>query len=181
MQRMTSDLLPNGREVFRGARFQVRAVDLPARDGRTLRREVIVHPGAVVILPLLDDATAVLIRNERFAVGQTLWELPAGTLEINEDPGACAARELIEETGYRAASLRPLTSFFASPGIITERMHAFLAADLTPVGQDLDENERITVHALPLRETMEMVRRGEISDGKTIATLLFYWTFSAQR
>jgi ADP-ribose pyrophosphatase len=172
--------LQNSKEVFKGARFAVRAVELPGHGGGIVRREVIVHPGAVVILPLLDERTAVLIRNERFAVGQTLWELPAGTLEKNEEPRACAARELIEETGYEAARLRPLTAFFASPGIITERMHAFVADGLALVGQDLDENERITVHALPLEETMDMVRRGEIVDGKTIATLLFYWTFRGQ-
>jgi ADP-ribose pyrophosphatase len=166
--------------VFHGVRFDVHAVELPGRDGRKHRREAVVHPGAVVILPLLDPQTVILIRNERFAVGQTLWELPAGTLEAApETPLTCAHRELIEETGYQAANLTKLTAFYASPGILTELMHAFVATDLTPVGQDLDESEQISVHPKPWSEVLELVRTGEIRDAKTIATLLYYRTFAA--
>jgi ADP-ribose pyrophosphatase len=164
--------------VFHGVRFDVHAVDLPGRDGQKHRREVIVHPGAVVILPLLDPETVVLIRNERFAVGQTLWELPAGTLEAApETPLSCAYREIIEETGYQAGTMKKLTEFYSSPGILTEVMHAYVAADLKMVGQDLDESERITAHPKPINQVLEMVRSGEIRDGKTIATLLYYRSF----
>jgi ADP-ribose pyrophosphatase len=166
--------------VFHGVRFDVHAVELPGRDGQKHRREVVVHPGAVVLLPLLDLGTVILIRNQRFAVGQTLWELPAGTLEpAPETPLSCAKRELIEETGYQAGSVTKLTEFYASPGILTEVMHAFLATDLKPVGQKLEESEQITVHPKPWAEVWEMVRTGEIRDGKTIATLLYYRAFAA--
>jgi ADP-ribose pyrophosphatase len=179
-RRMIPEALRNTPCVFHGVRFDVHALELPGRDGQKVRREVVVHPGAVVILPLLDPETVVLIRNRRFAVDQTLWELPAGTLEAPpETPLSCARRELIEETGYEAAIITELTAFYASPGILTEVMHAFVATDLKPVGQDLDESEQITAHPKPWAEVLAMVRSGEIRDGKTIATLLYYRTFAA--
>ena len=176
---MLPDSLQHAQRVFEGARFDVYRVDLPGRNGSTVRRDACVTSDAVVILPLLDDQTVVLIRNERFAVGRTLWELPAGTIETGEPPEVCAARELIEETGYRTAHVDPLTTFYPSPGICTEKMHAFVARDLTHVGQRLDENERITVEVTPLDRTMDMVRDHTIGDGKTIAALLYYSRFGA--
>ncbi len=171
--------------VFEGVRFDVYRVDLAGRGGRTVRRETCVTRDAVVILPMLDEQTVVLIRNERFAVDQNLWELPAGTIEpgtggAGEKPLACAVRELTEETGYRAARIEPLAAFYPSPGICTELMHAFVAHDLTHVGQQLDENERITVEVTPLAQSIQMVRDNTIRDGKTIATLLYYHTFTAK-
>lgn len=162
--------------VFEGVRFDVHTVELPGHSGRTVRRDVVVAPNAAVILPLLDEQTVVLIRNERFAVGQSLWELPAGTIEHGEDPGHCAQRELLEEAGYRAGRMTKLIEFYPSPGICTERMHAFLAQDLTHIGQSLDENERITVEAVALERSMQMVWDNTIRDGKTIAALLYYHT-----
>jgi ADP-ribose pyrophosphatase len=174
---MLPDSLKNAPCVLHGARFDVHAIEVMGKDGLPKRREVIVHPGAVAILPMLDADTVVLIRSYRPTVGEELWELPAGTLEPPESPAACARRELVEETGYRAGKLTPLTEFYASPGILTEKMHAFLATQLTQVGQDLDDGERITPHALPLVEAIEMIRRREIHDAKSIAVLLFYRTF----
>ena len=132
---------------------------------------------AVVILPMLDDQTVVLIRNERFAVGQTLWELPAGTIEKGEDPLVCAGRELREETGYEAAKIDRLIEFYPSPGFCTELLTTFLARDLVFKGQELDETERITTEAIPLKESIQMVRDNRIRDAKTAATLLYYQTF----
>jgi ADP-ribose pyrophosphatase len=164
--------LQTAKIVFKGKRFDV------ARTKGKHPREIVVHPGAVVILPLLDDKTVALIRNERVAVGQTLWELPAGTLEPGEPPLKCAKRELIEETGYKAARVRRLTTFFTSPGICTEVMHAFVARGLTEVGQDLDDGEAITVEAVELARAYEMIESGTLRDGKSIATLLFHRAFS---
>ncbi len=138
---MIPDFLTGSKRVFHGKRFDVRTLQLPGAEGRTVSKEIVVHPGAVVILPLLDEKTVVMIRNERVAVGQTLLELPAGTLESGEDPQACAFREVIEETGYRAAKMDRLLDFFTSPGICTERMFGFVARGLEQVGQDLDETE----------------------------------------
>ncbi len=176
---MLPDSLRQAQRVFEGARFDVCRVDLPGHNGRTVHRDACVTSDAVVILPLLDDETVVLIRNERFAVGRTLWELPAGTIEPGEPPEDCAARELIEETGYRAARVDPLTTFYPSPGLCTEKMYAFVGRDLAHVGQHLDENERITVEVIPLDKTMDMVRDHTIGDGKTIAALLYYGRFGA--
>src|SRR5438105_3671707 len=97
---------------------------------RKHRREVVVHPGAVVVLPLTDDGQVLLIRTRRYAVGQNLIELPAGTLEKGEDPINCAGRELLEETGYLAGRLKSIGAFFTSPGILSERMYAYAAYDL---------------------------------------------------
>ncbi|MEM8739758.1 MAG: NUDIX hydrolase [Planctomycetota bacterium] len=131
-------------------------------------------PGAEGGLP---GVGVVLIRNERFAVRETLWELPAGTVEAGESPDDCAPRELTEETGYRAARVEKLTAFFPTPGFCTELLHAYRAEGLTQVGQALDETERITAHVVPWGEALAMVRDGTIRDAKTVATLLFHETF----
>ena len=178
---MLPETLADARRVFHGTRFDVHAVDVTKPDGSRWRREMVVHPGAVVVLPLLDERPGrekvAMIRNKRFAVDQRLWELPAGTLEVGENPDQCGARELIEETGYKAAKFTKLTDFYTTPGICTERMWAYLAENLTHVGQELDESERITVEVVGLDRTMQMVKSGQIRDGKTIATLLYYQMF----
>jgi ADP-ribose pyrophosphatase len=170
-------LLADARVAYRGPRFEVRTVALPGADGRTVQRDAVVSADAAVVLPLLDADTVVLIRNERFVVGQTLWELPAGTVEPGEDPQVCAARELAEEAGYEADQLTVLTHFYPSPGMCTECMYAFAAQGLRHVGQHLDDNERIEAHEVSLDEAAAMIRRGEIRDGKTIAVLGYYWVF----
>lgn len=161
-------------KVFSGTRFNVHQVLLPGKNDKTVKREVVVHPGAVLILPLLDKEHIIMIRNYRFAVGQELWELPAGTLEKGEKPIEAAKRELIEETGYRAGKIEPLASFLTSPGFCNELMHTFVARDLTEVGQSLDENEQITVEIVSWQKALEMVQKGLIIDGKTITALLLF-------
>lgn len=162
--------------VFKGTRFSVFSLDIPNKEGRT-KKDVVIHPGAVVILPKLDDNTVVMIKNNRFAVGQELWELPAGTLEPSEFPQDTAARELIEETGYRADSIQLLTQFYTTPGFCNEMMYAFLAEGLHEVGQQLEDTECITVHLKKWDELLSMIQEGKIVDGKTITTLLYYHTF----
>jgi ADP-ribose pyrophosphatase len=159
--------------VLVGARFNVERRWLARRDGGSEARELVVHPGAVVILPLLDDGRIVMIRNQRFTVERTLWELPAGTRDPNEPVRECAARELEEETGYRAANLVPLLSFYTAPGVSNERMHAFVATGLTAVAQRLDATEQIEVFPLAPAEITRMLRAGEIEDAKSIAVLLY--------
>lgn len=179
---MVPDSLQNIQPKLVASRFDVRETAFTASDGSSHRREFVVHPGAVTVLPVLGDPkagdpTIVMIRNERFAVGESLWELPAGTLDVQgEPPLETARRELIEEAGYEAASVRPLMMFYTCPGICTEDMHAFLAEDLTEVGQQTEAGEFITVQPMPLSSVIEMIRSGELRDGKTIATLLFYKT-----
>ncbi len=113
-------------------RFRVVRQRSLGSDGRDHMKDTVQHPGSVTILPLVDDHRVCLIRNFRVAVGKTLIELPAGTREPDEDPAVTAGRELIEETGYRARVIEKLREFVMSPGILNERMHLFLARDLTP-------------------------------------------------
>lgn len=150
-------------------RVERRWLELPGRGA--VARELVVHPGAVLILPLLDADTVVMIRNQRFAVGEELLELPAGTLEPGEEPAACALRELEEETGYVAAHLEPLCEFYTSPGFTDEIMHAFVATGLTATRQRLDATEQIRVQTMPLADALDATADGRIKDGKTIAAL----------
>lgn len=166
--------------LYDGRRIRLEVHHL-LKDGHRLAKEVCVHPGAVVILPLLDPQTVVLIRNRRYAVGQTLVELPAGTLEKGEDAINCAGRELLEETGYLAKRIKPMRSFYSSPGILTEKMHVFLAYDLQKQTQDLEDDEDIQVLTATLGEAIEMIHQGEIEDAKTIAALLMYERFFANQ
>lgn len=143
-------------------------------DGTVKQRESIQHPGAVLILPWFSDGRVALIRNYRVAVGETVWELPAGTLEPPEEPAATAARELQEETGYRAARLEPLGRLLMSPGILNERMHLFAATELTPGPTALEQGEEIETHLFAWEAALEMIDGGEICDAKSVAALLLW-------
>jgi ADP-ribose pyrophosphatase len=160
--------------LLTAAKFQVARLRFEGPDGQEIVRDVVEHPGAAVILPLLDDGRVVMIRNRRRTVGKVLWELPAGTLEEGEAPEVCAAREVEEETGYRAGAIHPLIDFYSSPGVLNERMYGFLAIDLERTAQALDENEEIEVFPIPQWQVRDMIKDGHIEDAKTIA-LLLYW------
>jgi len=161
--------------IFDGKKLRLELHHLEDPDtGRRYTREVVVHPGAVVVLGLLANEQIVLIRNRRYAVGETLLELPAGTLEKNEDPMNCAGRELLEETGYLAGRLKPIGTYFTSPGILSEKMYAYAAYDLQERKTALEEGEEIEVEPTAYDEALRMIGDGRIQDAKTIATLLMY-------
>jgi ADP-ribose pyrophosphatase len=151
----------------------VRHVGL-GRDGQPHVKDVVIHPGAVTILPMVDAKHVCLIRNERVAVGKTLVELPAGTLEPDEDPAVTAHRELIEETGYRAERMEKLCEFFMSPGILSERMYLYVATGLRPGASALEPGETIEPLVVPWDEAMQMTKSGAIEDAKTLVGLLWY-------
>ncbi len=168
--------MKDSRLIFEGRKFQVRGVPIKLADNSVVERAIIVHPGAVVILAVTADKHIVFIRNKRFTVNERVLELPAGTLESNEAPERCALRELHEETGQRATSMKPLGWFYSAPGFCTEKLYAYLATDLTQCEQRLEPDEDIEVVLVPETEAHEMVGRGEIHDAKTLATLSLYFS-----
>jgi ADP-ribose pyrophosphatase len=164
---------PKTRTIHRGRKFDLELVATPGPGGEPIEREVVRHPGAVCILPLLDSPRrVVMVRNQRIAVGSRILELPAGTLEPMEKPEECAPRELEEETGYAAAHLAFLGKFYTSPGMSDEMMWAFVATGLRHVGQRLEAGEDMSVETVEPDRALAMIDSGEIVDGKTVATLL---------
>ena len=153
-------------------------------DGSVGELEIIRHPGAAAVVPVLSADTAadpdiLLIRQFRHAAGGPIWEIPAGRLEPGERPEACAARELEEETGMHAGRLERLTTMFTTPWFTDERIHLFAAHDLEPGPHRRESDEFLETHIVALSRCLQMVRSGEISDGKTAVALLFYSKFGS--
>lgn len=139
-----------------------------------LVRDIVRHPGAVAVVPVLPDGSIVLIRNHRVAVDEWLWELCAGKLEPGEPPADAARRELEEETGFACASIEKLGEFYTSPGFADELMRVFEASGLQPIPRRLEVGERIEVEAKSVDEVLAMIERGEIKDGKSIAGIMLW-------
>jgi ADP-ribose pyrophosphatase len=165
---------PEGRLLLKGSRFDVVEVSQRTAGGKLVTRQVVRHPGAVVVIPLLEGNRVCLIRNERVALGKKLIELPAGTLDPPEPPAEAAARELQEETGYTATKWRELPAFYTSPGILSEKMFVFAAEGLTEGKPAREEGENIENYVVPWSEAMAMADRGDIEDGKTLCALLMW-------
>lgn len=161
-------------ELLATRKFRVVRRFVTGRDGKPHPKEIVEHPGAVTILPIFRDGRVCLIRNQRTAAGKTLVELPAGTLEPNEDPAVTAVRELAEETGYRTDSVEKLCEFFMSPGILTERMYLYVARDPQPGETALEPGENIETLVVSWDDAMKMVGDGTIEDAKTLVGLLYY-------
>lgn len=160
--------------VYRGRKIQV-AVDLSVGpNGETIRRDIIMHPGAVVILPVIDRDHICLLKNYRFVVNETLWEVPAGTLEPGEPIEEAARRELIEETGYRAESWRYLGFLYASPGVFDEKLHIYVAEQLTAGEAQPEADEQLEPVTVPWKEALQMALDGTIKDAKTITSILLW-------
>lgn len=158
--------------LFTGSRFRIVALTEPCGDGTTRRREVIEHPGSVVVVPFVSPAEVCLVEVVRVAVGRTLLELPAGTLDREESLAAAARRELAEETGYRAGRITAAGEWWMSPGILRERMHLFVATDLVAGPQALEPGERIRPRVVAWDEAVAMCLDGRIDDAKTVAGIL---------
>lgn len=164
-------------KLFRGVIFDVERFDAELPDGRRVKREVVRHPGAAVVLPILPDGRILLVRVLREIFDRYLIEAPAGKLDPDEDPRDAALRELEEETGYRAGKLEKLIDYYATPGFCDERMHLYLATDLEETAQKLDDTEFIELYPVTLDEALALIRSGEIEDGKTIVALLYFKAF----
>lgn len=144
-------------------------VDLP--NGRRVEFDLVRHPGAAAVVPFLDDGRVLLIRQFRFATGGEIMEIPAGKLDPGEAPAVCAARELEEETGYRAGRLERLGSIWTTPGFCDEIIHLYAAFDLEPAEQRLEPDEIIELVPTPLDEALDALS-GPVVDGKTATALL---------
>jgi len=165
--------------IYQGRVFGVRRDEVLEPGGLRTTREVIAHPGSVVVLPVLPDRRIILIRQYRHATRQFLWELVAGRIDDGENPRQAASRELIEETGYRAKRFRVFLEVFPTPGFLEERMYILLAEGIRLGEAEPEEDERITSRAFTRRELESMIRRGKLRDAKSVAGLLYYFRFLA--
>jgi ADP-ribose pyrophosphatase len=163
--------------IYEGPVFGLRRDEVIEPDGLRARREVITHPGSVVVLPVLPDRKIVMVRQYRHATRQYLWELVAGRKEPEETPRQGAARELLEETGYRAKRFKVFLDVFPTPGFLEERMYMVLAEGLTPGVAQPEEDEKIEVRAYSVNELKQMMKTGRLKDAKSIAGILYFLTF----
>jgi ADP-ribose pyrophosphatase len=159
------------RTLFKGraVSFRVDTIRLP--DGGKATREFLDHPGAVAVLPFLDERTIVLVRQYRYPVGRVTWEIPAGKLDPGEKPRPCILRELREETGYRAGRLRPFLNFWPSPAFANELIRIYVADRLADGRMDLDHDEFLEPRAFPYEQALQWALTGRIRDSKTLVAL----------
>ncbi len=160
------------REIYRGrvVKLYIESFDLP--DGRPASIELVRHPGAAAVVPLTRDDCVLLIHQFRHAAGGFIYEVPAGKLDAGEPPDVCARRELAEEAGVDAGTLQALGSILTTPGFTDEVIHLYLATDLTPAHQKLDDDEVLTVERVPFREALDMCVRGALRDAKSMCALM---------
>lgn len=160
--------------IHTGRKIKVAIDTSTGPNGETIRRDMILHPGAVVILPVIDRDHICLLRNYRFVIGETLWEVPAGTLEPSEPIEKAAERELLEETGYQAKRWRYLGFFYASPGVMDEKLHLFVAEELTPGPAQPEADEQLEPTTVKFDEALRMAMDGRIQDAKTVTAILLW-------
>jgi len=182
MAKKQSARVLSSKTVYRGPVFTVTTDRVLEPGGVKARRDVVHHPGSVVILPVDDtgrEPRVLLIRQFRHAAGKPLWELPAGRIDAGEAARAAAARELIEETGFRATRWKRVLFFYASPGFLDETMAVWMATGLRPGAAAPEDDENIRQRFFPLSVAARMARSGRLQDGKTIAAVL--WLASSPR
>ena len=167
--------------IYKGPVFGVRRDEVLEPGGVRAIREVITHPGSVVVLPVLPDGRILLIRQYRHATRQYLWELVAGRIDHGDNVRHAAARELMEETGYRAKRYRVFLDMFPTPGFLEERMYVLLAEKLTAGKAQPEEDERITAKAFGAAALERMIEKNVLRDAKSIAGLLYYFRFLVGR
>ncbi|MDQ3320876.1 MAG: NUDIX hydrolase [Acidobacteriota bacterium] len=153
--------------IYEGRIFDLQIAEI--REGASeYKREIVIHHGSAVIVPVFADNTIALVRQYRHAAQKYLLEIPAGTLDKDESPEAGARREVEEEIGVVAGKIEKLTEFYVSPGFLTEKMHVFLATDLSESKQNLDDDEFLSIEKFTFSEAFEMIKNGGIEDAKTI-------------
>jgi ADP-ribose pyrophosphatase len=167
----------SSKTIYEGKIFGIRRDEVIEPGGVRATREVITHPGSVVVLPVLPDGRILMIRQYRHATRQYLWELVAGRIDRGESPRKAAARELIEETGYRARKFRIFLDVFPTPGFLEERMFILLAEGLTAGVAEPEDDERIISRAYGRKQLEEMIEQGKLRDAKSVAGILYYFQF----
>lgn len=163
---------PGRRLIYRGRKIDLALQTVRRPDGVEIEREIILHRGAVALLAMVDRDHICLVKNERYAVGATLLEVPAGTIDEGESPEQTASRELREETGYTAGSIEEVGRWWVSPGVFNERMFLFRCQNLTPGPTDHQPDERLEPIVVPWEEAVRMVRDGRIEDAKSMLAIL---------
>ena len=163
--------------LHHGKVFDLRRDEVVEPGGLRTTREIVVHPGSVVVLPVLPDGRIVLVRQYRHAAGQFLWELVAGRKEPGESPVQGARRELLEETGYRARRYRVFLDVYPAPGFLSERMFILLAEGLTAGAAQPENDEKIASRAFSVAELQKMIRSRRLRDAKSVAGILYYLRF----
>jgi ADP-ribose diphosphatase len=163
--------------LYQGKVFRLQRDTVIEPGGVQVERDIIEHPGSVVVLPVFEDGRVLLIRQYRHSVGEFLWELVAGRKEPNEKPPAAARRELIEETGYRAKRFIKLMRVVPTPGFVNEWMWIFAAEGLTKGAAQPEEDEKITPRIFTLKQAEKMIERGTLRDAKSICGILYYARF----
>lgn len=158
--------------LMKGRAFTIRRDTLKTPDGRETKFEIVEHGGSVVIVPVDADGSLLFVRQYRHAAEMDLLELPAGTRDGDEPFEDCAAREIREETGMEAGTLKHVGSFYLAPGYSTEYMGVFLATDLKHNPLEADDDEFLSVEKIPVKEALKMAERGEMPDAKSLAALL---------
>lgn len=167
--------------IYTGRVFGIRRDEVIEPTGVRTTREMITHPGSVVVLPVLHDGRVLLIQQYRYAARQYLWELVAGRIDEGETPLQAAERELKEETGYSAKRLKIFLELFPTPGFLEEKMFLLLAEGLTPGKATPEDDEKIVARAYTHKQLEEMVRKKKLRDAKTIAGTLYYLRFIARQ
>lgn len=170
-QRNLDETFISSKVAFAGRLLKVNIDTVTLPNGRETTRELIHHPGAVGVVPILDDGSMVFVKQYRYPLGTVLYEIPAGKLDPDEAPDACARRELSEETGYSAREWQKLTSVVTTPGFTDEVIHLYAAHGLEKYAQHTDEDEFIDVVALTPQQVKQMVLEGAIYDSKTLSAL----------
>lgn len=179
-RKAASVVVVSSEPIFKGRVFELKRDRVREPGGIEATREIIVHPGSVVVLPVLPDRRILMIRQYRHAAGQALWELVAGHREEHETFLEAAPRELQEETGYTARRFTKLVEFYPSPGLLSEKMVVYLAEELTKGRANQEDDEKIAKRAFTLAELELWIRTGKIKDAKSIAGILYYSKFVAQ-
>jgi len=180
-QRLKAPKVLSSELLFQGRVFALKRERVAEPSGLVATREIVVHPGSSVVLPVLPDGRIVLIRQYRHAAGQSLWELVAGHKDPGESFAEGARRELEEETGYRARKVKKLLEIFPSPGLLGEKMEVFLAEGLRKGRARPEDDEKITQQIVTLAEAKAWICSGKIRDAKSIAGILYYAAFLVKR